>query len=337
MKVLAVSETSYQKNDEDFLINKMKDRCDLDVIYTKNDGEKLTYQYRVLRKLGFEQDLGQINERLIKKVSEKRYDVIFLVKANRVKTKTIQFIKRINPDTKIFGWSGDNMTKLHNATWSFKRSICLYDHFFSVNIASYKSIANVSGPKFTFLDKCADDHAHVFRAHQKTIDPDILFIGSYEKERATILNYLARRGYVVNVYGARWTKCKIKLSGNIIIHYRELKGEEYSNAIYSAKITLGFLRKQNDDTQTSRSFEIPGCKGFMLMERTDDHQRLFKEGQEAEFFSSKFELLKKVCYYLANDRKRKSVAENGFKRVVKGKYLYSELAKKICLAMAVEK
>ena len=71
---------------------------------------------------------------------------------------------------------------------------------------------------------------------------------------------------------------------NLKIHFTDVIGDDYRKTICSSKIVLGFLRKVNADTQTSRTFEIPACGGFMLMERTENQQRLFEEGKEAEYF-----------------------------------------------------
>ena len=70
-------------------------------------------------------------------------------------------------------------------------------------------------------------------------------------------------------------------------------------------------------TITSRSIEIPACKGFMLAERTNRQKEIFIEGDEADYFSSDEELLKKIKFYLSDDAKRLKVAHNGYVKCIK--------------------
>ena len=106
-------------------------------------------------------------------------------------------------------------------------------------------------------------------------------------------------------------------------------GLEYSKVICATKINLGFLFKGNRDKQTTRSVEIPACGGFLLAERTSEHQALFKEGLEAEFFSSDEELKEKVLFYLSNESKRLSIAEAGHQRCLRDQYDNYHVFKKI--------
>jgi spore maturation protein CgeB len=104
------------------------------------------------------------------------------------------------------------------------------------------------------------------------------------------------------------------------IEDRAIYGNDYAKAICATKINLCFLRRVNRDRQTSRSIEIPACAGFMLAERTEEHLALFSEGVEAEYFGSDAELLDKAKHYLADEQKRREIAENGRQRCVSGKY-----------------
>jgi spore maturation protein CgeB len=71
----------------------------------------------------------------------------------------------------------------------------------------------------------------------------------------------------------------------------------------------------NRDVYTRRCFEIPGLGKLLLCERTSEMQELFKEDQEAVFFSNKQELLKKIEWLLANPSKIEQIAEAGHRRV----------------------
>jgi spore maturation protein CgeB len=56
---------------------------------------------------------------------------------------------------------------------------------------------------------------------------------------------------------------------------------------------------------------------FMLSQYTDDLASLFREGDEAEFFRSKEELLDKIKYYLKHDHIRRAVADAGYRRLLR--------------------
>jgi spore maturation protein CgeB len=79
----------------------------------------------------------------------------------------------------------------------------------------------------------------------------------------------------------------------------------------------------NRDEFNGRTFEIPACKGFLLTERTSKHLEFYREGVEAEFFSSVEECAEKIRYYLENPEQRLAIAERGYRRAIDSDYSYA--------------
>ena len=327
MNFLIVSDRHEAKSSTDYLVNALVRNFKASVIWSKKSSERITFLDRVANKLNLEFDKSGINRRLLNELSSNSYDVVFIFKGNRLYPSTLREIKRAYPNTKLISWSGDNMSKWHNKSYFYHFGINYYDALFSVNIPSYRSIEKTCSKPVFYIDKRADKYFHIPRNPERLIfNYDVLFIGSYEKDRFSTLNYLALNGVKINIFGAMWDRHKGGFHSNLNIHFRELTGHDYTAAISESKITLGFLRKVNSDTQTSRTFEIPACGGFMLMERTQEHLRLFKEGVEAEFFENDDELLKKLQYYLLNDQGRENIAAKGYERGVQSGYYFDDLA-----------
>jgi len=161
------------------------------------------------------------------------------------------------------------------------------------------------------------------------------FVGAWEKERCESILYLANNGIKVKVYGdGKWKDYK---GVNNLEISPGLFSEDYSKALQAFKISLCFLRKMNNDLQTSRTMEIPACGGFMLAERTTEHLELFEEGKEAEYFSSNEELLEKCQYYLINADKRRMIAKAGTNRCAISGYSNEESIRRMLKIVLNEK
>ncbi len=181
-----------------------------------------------------------------------------------------------------------------------------------------------------FVDKAYDIHLHrpvpVTEEDGNAFWDDITFIGSYERERAESMLYLADKGVPVRIWGGRWERWR-KTHPNLRIEYRPIYGEDYVKGLCASRINLCFLRKMNHDLQTDRTMEIPACGVFMLVERTDEHRRLFEEGREEVYFGSNEELHEKVIYYLGHEEERQDIARAGRERCMRSGYSHHEWLK----------
>jgi spore maturation protein CgeB len=181
----------------------------------------------------------------------------------------------------------------------------------------------LGAPQVLFVDNAYCPFTHrpleVSESDRQRLGGVVGFIGTHEKDRAEALLFLARQGIPVKVWG-KWPKRWQHRHPNLKVMGESLWGDDYARAICSFAINLAFLCKENRDLQTTRSMEIPACGGFMLGERTREHQRLFQEGAEAEFFHSREELLEKVHYYLTHEDQRRDIAMAGRQRCLQAGY-----------------
>jgi spore maturation protein CgeB len=164
---------------------------------------------------------------------------------------------------------------------------------------------------------------------------DVVFVGHYEPDgREESIRALVNAGINTKIWGGHyWSRAAL---GDLYDHVAPIApavGDDYAKALCGAKICLCFLSKLNRDTYTRRCFEIPACGRVMLAERTDDLLKLFREDEEACFFSSNEELVEKARWLLANPDIRERIAQAGLKRVWDGGHDVTSRARQFLAAL----
>ncbi len=329
-KLLFVSNSS--PNRINHILDAFKNRDDLIVeeLHQYTNDIKRTFFTKIFDKLKLPLDVDKLNQRLLNKVDEFRPDIIFIVKGNVIYPWTLKKIKNKYFNSKIVFWSQDDMYAWHNRSLYFTYGIKYYDLIVTQKSYNVEELKQLGAKKVLFQNKAYSKIYHKPCNNCNKVQYNVLFIGFAEKERFEYMNYLAKKGIKINVFGSGWNKKEFQNHHtNMIINDYNLLGDDYTSAISCSKISLCFLRKANRDLQTSRSIEIPACGGFMIAERTDEHKKLFEEDKEAVYFDSKEELLEKVKYYLENEEERKQIAKAGYERTRKCKYSYDDRAEEI--------
>jgi spore maturation protein CgeB len=154
-------------------------------------------------------------------------------------------------------------------------------------------------------------------------DRHVSFIGTPYDDRAEILGRLWRdKGFSVIISGGEkvWSRALQPDAFKATFREGELYADDYRNAIWRSRINLSFLTHSNHDEFVHKSFEIAGCAGFLLAERSQGHLQRFIEDKEAVFFSTFEELAEKIRRYLPDEAARQRIATAGHLRAVRDGY-----------------
>jgi spore maturation protein CgeB len=152
---------------------------------------------------------------------------------------------------------------------------------------------------------------------------DVSFIGTPYDDRAKTLTRLSREcGFPVTISGnpRQWTRALDPKAFSALFREGELYQQQYREAIWRSRINLSFITHSNQDEFVHKSFEIAGCGGFLLAERSEGHMQRFKEDEEAVFFTGFDELVQKIRRYLPDEAARQRIATAGNLRAARDGY-----------------
>lgn len=278
---------------------------------------------RILRRLGYPLDLAGANRQVLSHIERNPFDILWVDKGLTISPKTLLAVKSRYPDCWLVSYSPDDMLNPRNQSRRYLASVPLYDLHVTTKSYNVTELKDLGARDVLFIDNAYDPHTHrpiaLTGDEEKHWGADVGFVGGFERERYQMMLALAKVGVQVVVRGPGWEPY-VGQHPKLVVKPGWVLGDDYAGVICATKINLCFLRKVNRDLQTTRSFEIPACGGFMLAERTDEQLALFQEGKEAAFFSDEEELISKVRYYLDHEQERAQIAALGRERCLRSGY-----------------
>ncbi len=270
--------------------------CVFDTMPYLYEGAKLFRSLRYRTRSGL--NISRLNKDLLD-VIVKSNDIthIWFDKAIMIWPSTLRKIKKIT-DAVLVHYTPDPQILFHRSR-HFINSVRLYDLLFTTKpceLDLYKEL----GARSVHLTYQAYDENRFYPREPSEQDfikynTDVVLIGHYEKYRADCIKAIVDSSVKVKVWGEYWERyAKWHPWARNVVMGRSIICDQYCLALSSAAICLGLLSRFIPESTTTRSFEIPACGGFMLADRTKEHLELFEEGKEAEFFSSKEELVQEI-------------------------------------------
>ena len=296
---------------------------------TQTGTSSISLYFRLAWKLGVHIDTEQVNQKIQTIAAIEKPDLLWIEKGNMIRPSTLKAVRARSPATIIASYSDDDMFHPINHTRAYLGCLPLYDAVFTTKSynANPDELPRLGAKHCVMVDKAYDPDQHkqveLTAAESAELGADISFIGSFAPERGETLNFLGDNGISVVVWGNGWSGFT-PTSPNITIKNQALVNTpddlRFTKGINGSRINLCFLRKINRDLQTDRSIEIPASGGFMVAERSPEHDRLFEDGKEAIYFEGNAELLEKTRYYLAHEDQRAKIALAGYERSRRSDY-----------------
>lgn len=152
--------------------------------------------------------------------------------------------------------------------------------------------------------------------------PCVSYSGNHSAYKQKWLEGLVGRepGLDITIIGNRWKENASlgPLAGKKM--HDPMESVAYAKAIQMAKINIAIHMGETSsgwyDLVSTRTFEIPACRGFMLHIDNDEVREFFTPGVEIDVFSSVDELYDKVRFYLDRPGLREQMIDRAYARCV---------------------
>lgn len=271
------------------------------------------------------------NKAVIKAVNIYKPKIFFTVKGIYLNTSVLEKIKR--KGIKLINYYPD----CHFSHKSFdSTTLPYYDAIFTTKSFQVNYLQSILDEnRVHYLPHGYSNDAHIppkMRIHENKLH-ELIYIGSFSMEKMYWLEKIRNNFPSIGlaVYGDNWYRNIKRSNIKNCVMGEAIYGQNYCNKIYNSKINLAVHMGVLDgtgwkDLVSTRTFEIPACKGFMLHIDNSEVREFFDPETEIGVFADEAELFEKIEYYLSNDKIRAEMIENAYYRCVPA-YSYDERCK----------
>jgi|SRR5437588_4635102 len=272
--------------------------------------------YRLTRRpLGFR----SFNQALIMQAREFRPDVTIIVKGAHVSPETLMRIRGYG--SCLVNFATDDPFNSANSTRELVAGIPIYDIYACTKRAIMPDVIAAGAQQVIYVKFGYKPQVHfpempTNEEERRRFSADVTFIGGCDSDRIPFLETLKRclPGARLRLYGVYWDRVP-----SLREHWCGFAfGRDFRLAVGSSAVVLNLVRRANRDDHVMRTFEIPACGGFMMCERTTEHEALFQDGREAIFFDSAEDMVSRIEHFIQRPSRRGRIAELGCSTVRSG-------------------
>jgi len=246
--------------------------------------------------------IKNVNASLLQTVKNIEPDLLLLGHSELILDETLLEIKTLFPKIKIAMWWVDWVFNLKNIS----SRLDIIDRFFITTDPFELKRMDVKEDIFKkchYLPNLCDDSVDTFKAFENdTYDYDVLFIGRYDKDRESFINFL------------KDTFSNIKLGLFGLDKKSVVSGSDYLKTIAASKIGINYSRNNDISMYSSDRIIHLAANGVLVFSpRIPKLNEVFSD-DEVVYFDNEEDFEKKLNYYLNNNEERIKIAKSGWKK-----------------------
>jgi glycosyltransferase involved in cell wall biosynthesis len=201
-----------------------------------------------------------------------------------------------------------------------------YDIFITTKSFQLEYLQKVLGPeRISLVHHGYCDLAHVPRT--PTVDEtdyvsDLTYVGNYSPYKEEWLRPIVHQfpELQFRIVGSRWDLARDRELRRRVLGY-VLSGDFYARIVQHSRVNIALHAGPStsegwQDLVSTRTFEIPACKGFMLHIDNAEVRSMFEPGREIDVFANVDEMIDKIAYYLARPVLRREMIDRAYARCV---------------------
>jgi spore maturation protein CgeB len=268
--------------------------------------------------------LRRENREFLARVTEERPDLIFVVKGDFLFPDTLRAIRDIvSCPVVAYAWDEPFCTSNRNIDVfrksNFRDGAALYDHIFVFDEFYVEEVRKEGAKNVSYLPLATNPNRYqdVLGAdrERRSYQYDVSFIGLPFDNRVQMFDCL--RDYNFAVFGDHWVRHFAKRGQDAPSYYRgRATGAAVSRIYAASKIVLNIHHPQSIEGLNTRTFDIPACGAFEMVDYKKSVEKHFEVDKEMVTFKGDDELKRKIEFYLQHDDLRIEIAARGRERVL---------------------
>jgi len=305
----------------------------------------------ILRSVGRE----EMNRLLLEDVMKERPQVCFFTLfTDEIRKETIRTISERSGALTVNWFTDDH--------WRFEGFSRYWAPLFNwvattdyVSLEAYRKI----GCSNVLCSQWACNH-FLYKPRDIRRDLDVTFVGQVHSTRRNTIERLAAAGLDVRCWGKGWERGRLEVDAMIETFSRSKINLNFTESSVRWKlkpVAKVFLKRRADGSIhlnelreisagasvlfnrpraqiKGRTFEVPGCGGFLLTSRADRLEEYYRLGEEIAVFEGTDDLIDKIRFYLVHEEERERIRRAGYERTLR-EHTFEQRFRQLFRAMGV--